>query len=163
MKKNNLQSGFSLIELIIYVALFSVIMGGLLVSVFQITDSTRHNAGKVTAEEELNFISKKIEFALSDMNSINSPTSGTSGTLNVDKTGYLNNPVIIKLETDGRIYYCEGTCGNSGHYSLLSSLNTKVDALVFEFIPESPTNKKGIRATLTLGGQTNIITKYFQN
>ena len=47
--------GFTLIETIIYLALFSIIIGGGMVSAYQIIQSTNASHEKITVQEETGF------------------------------------------------------------------------------------------------------------
>ena len=71
------QSGFTLIETIIYIALFSLIMSGAVVGMYTLFESTAHNNSEAQLEEEGNYLSQKIDWYLSQVKTIQSPpTSG---------------------------------------------------------------------------------------
>ncbi len=92
-----LYSGFTLIETIIYISLFSIIMTGVLVSVYGLISSNSKNMTKAMVVEEGIFILGKIDWVLSGAENINLPT--TSGNiLSVTKSNdWIDNPVIIKV------------------------------------------------------------------
>jgi prepilin-type N-terminal cleavage/methylation domain-containing protein len=59
--KNN---GFTLLETIIYIALFGIIMSGAVVTTYQLLESGRHNQIAIFTQEEGMFLSRKITWAL---------------------------------------------------------------------------------------------------
>lgn len=69
MKKYS--KGFTLIEVIIYLALFSIIIGGGMIAVYGIIQSTDNGANHIILEEEANFLLRKIDFALTGATNIN--------------------------------------------------------------------------------------------
>lgn len=56
--------GFTLIEVILYIALFSILMGGSVVAAYQLMGSGAHNQSAVLTQEEGTFLSRKINWAL---------------------------------------------------------------------------------------------------
>lgn len=68
IKKNK---GFSLIESIIYIALFSIVVGGGMVGVYRVVQSSKSIFEKTIIEQEGNFLLRKINWALNDLQSVN--------------------------------------------------------------------------------------------
>ena len=88
--------GFTLIEIIIYVALLSLTIGFILAGVYQILDSKTGVLARTSVEEEANFLMKKIKWAMTGVDAVNQPTAGaTSTTLSVNKFNFSANPVAI--------------------------------------------------------------------
>jgi prepilin-type N-terminal cleavage/methylation domain-containing protein len=94
--------GFTLIEVVIYLALYAIIMTGALVSMYSIFGSSARNQVKAIVQEEGTFLIGKIDWALSGVHTINEPVvppSPTSGnTLSVTKwdTSF-GNPIVITV------------------------------------------------------------------
>ena len=86
MIKNSQKSrGFTLIEVIIYLALFSIIIGGGMVATYHILQSTDAGTNHVILEEEANFLLRKIDWALTGSTLVAVPTSSTlQSTKNID-------------------------------------------------------------------------------
>jgi prepilin-type N-terminal cleavage/methylation domain-containing protein len=147
--------GFTLIEIIIYTALFSIMMGGLVVTVFELMQNSEKLSGNDTAQEEINFVLKKMDWALSDASDINSPQSGTSEVLSVNKTNFTNNPIVFDLNTSNSNYHYIEFCLKSTNCNPLTTQNVKVENLSFEYLP-----KAGIKSTITLNGETISTVKY---
>lgn len=65
------QSGMTLIEIVIYSALFSIIIGGGMIATYEIISSTDNGANRVVLQEEANFLLRKISWALTGATNIN--------------------------------------------------------------------------------------------
>jgi prepilin-type N-terminal cleavage/methylation domain-containing protein len=68
--------GFTLLEVLIYIALFGVLMGGAVVSTYQLLEGGQAHQARVTAQEEGGFISRKLNWALGGASSV-SVSGGT--------------------------------------------------------------------------------------
>ena len=85
------QKGFTLIEILLYLGLFSIVIGGGMVAVYQIIQSTNATNDKVVIQEDADFLLRKLDWALtgarpSDISSVTS-TSITIGTLTFSLSG----------------------------------------------------------------------------
>src|SRR3989338_8659804 len=91
-------AGFTLIEVVVYLGLFSIIIGGGVASAYAVIESSARNETKAMMQEEGDFLIGKINWALSGASAVNSPPSdGTPGTkLNTNK--YDGTTVQIKLD-----------------------------------------------------------------
>ncbi len=152
--------GFTLIEMIVYMALFSIMMGGLIVTVHQLYQSIGSMNSKVMEQEEINFVIKKIDWVLTGVSSINAPLSGTSPTLNINKTGFIQNPIIIKFNSVRKDI--EIQTGASNPFFPLTTKNVKVTSLQFQYLPAVGTAPAGITATIIINGTVATITKYLR-
>lgn len=140
MSINN--KGFVLIEMIIYTALFSIMMGGLVVVAYQLSENTSDVESKISAQEEINFVSKKLDWIFTGVRDI----TLSGNTLEVIKGGD-----IFKLRLDG----------TDGKIKLddedLTTENVKVNAFSFVILGGTP---EGVEITLTIDGVTNVFNKY---
>lgn len=125
--------GFTLIETIVYLALFSILMGGAVVAAFNIFEGAGRQATRTMLEEEGNFLIAKINWAVSGAQSVNEPGSYGSK-LSVNKVTSLNSagqPVVtavtISLPEPGDVLIENGT---SGPYAL-NNANVSVARLGF--------------------------------
>lgn len=121
---------FTLIEIIIYVALLSLTIGFILVGVYQIIDSRTSVLARTSVEEEANFLIKKIKWALANVDAINQPTAGaTSTTLSVNKFNFPTNPIAISRSgSDMNISYSDNPA------TILNSEDIAIKDLIFENI-----------------------------
>ncbi len=62
--------GFTLLETLIYIALFGVLMSGALVTVYELLLSSEHNQSLIAIQEEGTFINRKLSWALSGATSV---------------------------------------------------------------------------------------------
>ena len=99
--------GFTLIETIVYLALFGLLMSGVIVTTYNLFESAARTQTEAMLSDEGNFIIGKIQWALSGTQSINSPGIGAYGSqLSVNKvTGVDNagNPIVtaVTIGTSG--------------------------------------------------------------
>jgi prepilin-type N-terminal cleavage/methylation domain-containing protein len=66
--KNN---GFTLIETMIYIALFGLIMSGAVVTAYQLLEGGRRNQAAISIQEEGTFLTRKINWALVGASEVN--------------------------------------------------------------------------------------------
>ncbi len=159
MKKKH--HGFTLIEVILYIALFSFLMGAAFVAAYQILDNSDELSVKNTTQKEGSFVLRKIDWVLTGVQTITTPTSGSTNNLRLTKYG--GSTVEICLNAN-KVKIREGSfgaCSNS-NYLALTTDNVSVSALTFELIDASGTGPKGIKATVTIDGTNFITTKYLR-
>jgi prepilin-type N-terminal cleavage/methylation domain-containing protein len=138
MKTRTSQSGFTIIELIIYLALFAIIIGGALVGVYNLTEGSDRNQANIVIYEEGSFIGKKIENALNGADNIIQPAVGVPGTvLQVSKSGVVTE---IGLTT-GNIYQKTGSN---------PSITLDTDAITVSNLTFTNLSGQGIKANYTL-------------
>ncbi len=139
--KNIKQSGFTLIETLIYLALFGMIFSGVIVCVFNILESSGRNQAKVMLQEDGNFIAAKINWALSQAQNITIPTAGdlqlatASGTLEFKPEVGVQNLLLLR---------------NSNPGLKLNNSNEKVPVLFFVKIEASGDRPAGVNYGFTL-------------
>ena len=154
--------GFILIELIIYIGLFSLIMGSLAVSVYQLTSSAENSSARADTQAELNFILNKIDWFFSAMENIESPLSGESRTLRLKKYGSAN-VWALRLNDNDIVEICVDlpTCASSSNFYPLS--HTPAEDMSFEYIAPTQNAPAGIKTTLVFGNMPIIFNKYLRN
>ena len=72
-----MNKGFTLLETIIYLALFSVLMSGALVAVYSLLQSSTQNLAAISIQEEGMFINRKLSWALGGATIVTIPDSHT--------------------------------------------------------------------------------------
>lgn len=152
------QGGFTLIETVIYIALFLIVIGGGMVGAYGIIQGTDRTSSKTILEQDANFIMRKIDWALTGLDTINS--SGAS--LNVTKTGFSSNPIIFTLVgTDFKI------SRGANDATTLNNSRIKISNLLFTKVTTG--DKDGIQVTFTATttdgklSQKFSITKYIRH
>lgn len=142
MRNVNLQSGVTLIEVLIYITILGFIMTGALMSVYQILSGSDSLAHKNITEDEAGFIIAKISWALNDVSTINIPSAPntSSGTLMVTKDSQTiefalsGNDITVKKGSSAAI--------------VINSDRVEMASLSFDFIQNTGTSiAKSIRAS----------------
>jgi prepilin-type N-terminal cleavage/methylation domain-containing protein len=150
MKK---QKGFTLIETVVYIALFAILMGGAVAVAYTVFESAGHNQGKETMQQEGDFLIGKIEWALSSVQTITLPlldfaTQTQSSILQVTKYDGSNVTVSLngnnmQLQKDADIFS-------------LNNSNVEVSNLIFtrEAASGGGINPESVSASFTLTTRT---------
>lgn len=122
------QRGFTLIEALIYIALFALIIGGGLIAAYQLIEGTARIENKTITEAEANFLLRKFDWALNS-GVVMLPVQGDSGnTLNVWNGGNL-----FEFTLDGDVVTIENL-SNADPFLPLSSGRVVVSDLEFEHV-----------------------------
>ena len=147
-QKKNSESGFTLVELLIYAVVFTVAAGlltGILVSISGV--QTKENAAfEVT--RQLQFVTQRIQYAVRDSSIVDAVYEGSSPavpcssfcTVRLRVEDNTLDPTIISSDANG-VYIQEG----AGTRTPLTSTNIKVGSLKF-----SKTDNPGGLSTLTV-------------
>lgn len=140
-KSNNCNKGVTLIELVLYIALFSIIIGGAMVTVFQIVGSSNKLQSKVVLQEESNFLLRKINWALNGATSF-PVTCGSTPISSLTITNSHTSPANPKFDL------------NNGYLRLnennLNSENVKVSNLSFVCTSAVGLKPASLKASFTL-------------
>jgi len=132
---SNRQKGFLLIEIIIYFALFSLIVAVSVVSTFSLLGSREKMRETSLIEEEAAFILAKIDWALSNSIIIEPELGQSDGKLVVRKMDFPDNPIIFE-ERDGNIFYETANISEPLSNSYLKVGNLNFDYRLFsESVP----------------------------
>ncbi len=145
--KNN--QGFTLIEVIIYIALFSLLIGTAFVTAFQLMDGSGKLSTRNTVQEEGNFVLRKINWALTGVSSV---PYIVSNVLYVPKYG----GKIIRIQHTGKLEISED---NGLSFFSITTDNVSVDSLNFQSIMNPG---PGVTATFVINGVTFTTTKYLR-
>jgi len=137
--------GFTLIEVIIYTAIFASMIGFLAVSVFQLLDTQKSGQDRISVESETDFLIGKIDWALSGAQSINLPVANTTGTvLSINKINYSDNPIVFDIASGtARI-----TKGASAPIQLTSG-DVSINKFEVNHLPQVANRPEGISIIIT--------------
>lgn len=92
------KGGFTLVETIIYIALFSIMTSFVLAVFYQLIGSYDQNKNRIEVDQEANFLMQKLLWALTGAEIINQPTAGaTSTSLSLSKYTYGQNPIVFDV------------------------------------------------------------------
>ena len=150
---HNTNSGFTLIETLMYVALLGLLMSGTLMAVYQIIESAGSTTQHNTTQEEAHFVLRKLTWALGGVSGVVvSPTGLTA-------TKYDGSVVDIVLQ-DGAILMREGA-GNT--FLPLTTSNVSVTSLRGTAIPHSGAAPPGVEVSFVIDGKSFTTTSYVRN
>lgn len=151
--------GFTLIEVIIYITLFSLILGSAFVIAYQLIEGSSKLSTKSTVQAEGNFVLRKLNWALTGLDPDSAPVisgSACSQTLSVDKTDPSVDTVDIRLNEIDGVKYIEIQENEEG-FNPITTINVLVSCLKFSPISGTPA---GITASFEINGSPFSITKY---
>ncbi len=77
----NIKSGFTLIEVVIYIALFGILFGGAIVASYNVIESSGRNQSRAQLQAEGEFLLAKIGYVLSGVQNISMPSVGITGSI----------------------------------------------------------------------------------
>lgn len=90
--------GFTLIEILIYSVIVTMILTFMLLAAYQIIDNRSRLEDWLAIEENQRFLLQKLDWILGSNQSINTPVNGANGnTLSVNKLNFSGNPLVIDL------------------------------------------------------------------
>ncbi|MEN9614111.1 MAG: hypothetical protein RLZZ347_418 [Candidatus Parcubacteria bacterium] len=90
--------GFTLVEVVIYIALFGILMVGAVVATYQLLQGGAHNETALAVQEEGMFLVRKINWALTSVSSVSVSPDGTILTISkIPSADFLStdNPLLI--------------------------------------------------------------------
>ncbi len=137
MKLNKIQQGFTIVEMLIYVGIFSVVAGAL-IAFIQITSQSRiNNQVVLDVNDQSVFILKIITQDLRNASAINLPaTSTSSNLLSINTAQASTSPTIFSISS-GIVYRTQG----NGQPIALN--NNKIQISNLEFLNLSKSGTPG--------------------
>jgi hypothetical protein len=151
--------GFTLMETLIYIALFTLIIFSGFVTAFELLKGSETLSAKKVLIEESSFLKQKLERALSDVGVLSLPSLGVPNTDTLSLTNTDGDLLDIRLNA-GKVEIRHG--GVQHEYLPLNTDNTSATALNFEYVPEVGASPAGVRVTFTLNGVSFSTTKYLK-
>jgi len=146
------QQGFTLIEILVYLALFTILVGGAVLAAYNVIESNGRNQTLAILQQESNFLTGKVNWALTGISGVNSPLNNSTGSrLSVTKTDVTIGAVDIDLSTSP-VTDMELSRGAAPAQPLNSS-NVAVSNLLFDHQTEV-SGAEWVKATFTLSAKT---------
>ena len=152
MRKIKHNAGFTLIETMLYIALFAIIIGGAIVTAYSIIESGGKNEAKFQVQEEANFLLRKINWALTGADSLS--TTASPPTLTVHKGV---TTLVFSLNVASASLQLKT---NAAAPVPLSSRNVVIASLSFQ--PSTIGTLNAVRSTFTVNGEKFETTKYLR-
>ena len=142
------RSGFTLIETLVYLGLFSILIGGALAAAFGIFESNSRNQTKAIVQAEGQFLAAKIDWALSSVQSVDSPPDGTPGAL-LQVTKYGGE--TIKVSISGPDVEIQRGVASP---KVLNNSNVEITNLLFTHENQGAGNPESVEASFTVSART---------
>jgi Tfp pilus assembly protein PilE len=132
-------SGFTLIETLVYLGLFALIMGGLVMAAYMLFETSDRNQTKAMMQEEENYLLGKINWALSGASSVSVPATNFLSVTKYDGTN-------VTITTSSGDMTFNG--------ALLNNSNVTIGNLVFIHTYLGGTNPDSVEAGFTISAKT---------
>ncbi len=139
----NQERGFTILETVIYIGLFSILMTGVLVTVYELIEGGTQNREAVAIQSEGTFINRKISWALSGATAIDVSSSTILTITRPDLGG--QSPLRI-TENGGQMLISRG----GGATIPLTTAEFKVENTSFSMIPSVAGLPDGILVHYTI-------------
>ena len=138
--------GFTLIETVVYLGLFAIIMGGAVVTSYDVFESSGRNQTRALLEVEGGFLVAKIGWAVSGAQAVNLPAVGTIGSLlSVTKWDVSIGTVTVGLSGNDMII------ARSGNPSqVLNNTNVVVENLLFTHAYGGGVNPESVQVSFRI-------------
>ncbi len=153
--------GFTLIEAVIYIALLSFLMVGAVATSYQLVGSSTSLSAKNTTGGEGEFVLHKLDWALSGVRTISTPSSWSNALrlsrydgVTVDMC--LNNQAIWMRENQ-----TGGICADTS-YTAITTSNVTASSLSFHYVPASGGAPAGLEASTTINGMVFYTKRYIR-
>lgn len=145
MENKTRQSGFTLIEVIIYLALLAMMFSGAVACVYGVVETSEANSVRAAAQEEGDFLLAKIDWAMTG--AVLATVNDSSASLAVSRSG---DPASVFFDASGD--YLEIKI-NGGAPEPLNGSGTRVRNLVFADFGHD-TAAESVTASFTLLAKT---------
>ncbi len=145
MKYSLSKKGFTILETVIYIALFSILMTGILVTVYELLAGGAQNRESVAIQEEGTFVNRKIGWALGGATALSVPNTKTLVITRPDLGG--QSPLTIS-EGGGQILISRGSVAPT---PLTTAEFTVADGHI-SLIPASGGGPMGVSVHYTIEG-----------
>lgn len=143
------QRGFTLLELLLYVAISAIIMSGIVTLLILLMNSRVKNQTVTEVESQGAFIMQELGASIRNSAAITAPAAGASATsLTLDTRDDTKDPVIYSL-TSGVVSVTEGS-GPKPTVTPLNSSAVTVSGLSFQNLSLAGTTSQVIRVTFTV-------------
>ena len=162
MKKINLQSGYSIVEIIIYIAVFAVLTTVVMNSFIVLTSFYNQNRTHHDLLENGNSVMERLSREIRTANNIRTGTStlgSNPGVLDLDSVDSSNNTQTVKFSTTNGAL---NLAVNGTSVGNLLGPNIQVTSLVFRKI--TTTNSTAVKIEMTLKDTkdaTNLVENFY--
>lgn len=144
-------TGFTLIEILIYIGLFTIMMGSGVIAAFYVIDSSEKTNRALAAETEAQFLIQKITWLLNETSIIHSPAPGTASTV-------LSADTYTVDAVSGRARIAESETPALD----ITERGVRVDNMIFTHLPATPFRSPLLQINFQIDGNNFTATKYLR-
>jgi type II secretory pathway pseudopilin PulG len=141
-RENKRSQGFTYIELILYIAILTIIMSSLIPFAWNIIEGGAKNTTEQEVFANARYISERIKYEIRNASGINSVSTNQISLSSADSA---SNPTIISLSS-GNVMIQKG----AGSAVALNSSDTTISSLTFTNYTSADNKTKNIQFTFTL-------------
>ncbi len=142
MKIKYSDSGFTLIELILYIALVTIILSALVPFAWNSVETGVKSSVRQEVNANVRYISERIKYEIRNSTGINSVTATS---ISLSTSASATNPTVIDL-SGGNILIKQGT----GSTVNLNSANTVINSLIFTNYTSGDNKTKHVQFVMTV-------------
>lgn len=139
----NTSRGFTLIETLVYIALFALIIGGFVAASYMLFETSDRNQTKAMMQQEGNFLIAKVKWSLSGALLVSAPAANTSGA------------TLSLVRSDGSVaVFALASTTMMLNGNALNNTNTVMSKLVFIHASAGSTNPESVETGFTITATT---------
>ena len=150
--------GFTLIETIIYIALFAVLMSGAMMGAYNLLEGGGRNKTAIGIQEEGTFMNRKVNWALTGASAVSASADGTTLTITRPDLG-AQSPLVI-VSNGATMMIARGTSAavtlNSERFAVANPLSGKI----FVVQPAAGGKPPAVTVSFTIRGQPFLFRTY---
>ena len=151
-------TGFTLVEMLVYLALFSLLMSGTVVGSYNLLEGGSRNKIAVGIQEEGTFLNRKINWALTNASAVSVSSGGTRLTITRPDLGS-QSPIVI-IGTGTKITLKRGASApielNSDRYVVTGPANGKL----FSVQPAASGRPPSVTVSFEIHGKSFLFRTY---
>lgn len=147
--QNSKLKGFTLIEMILYIAIVSILLTGLVYFTWDLIYGRVKSYTEQEVNQNIRFASSRIVYELKSAQAINTPSTGTSNTLSLSMSDSARNPTVFDI-VGGRLRIGYGNTGNCPVSNPCYLTSNKVSVSNLNFTNLQQGDSTNIKFTITV-------------
>lgn len=158
MKNTMHNRGFTLMETLIYIALFSILMSGAMIAAYNLLEGGGRNKLAIGTQEEGTFIDRKINWALTGASTVSASADGTTLTITRPDLG-AQSPLVI-LGNGTTMTIARGASAAVGLNSDRFAITNPASGKIFVIQPGSGGKPPAVTISFQIQGKPFIFRTY---
>lgn len=148
MTTSPLKRGFTLIEAIIYLALFTILIGGSVIAAWSLFDAATRSGTRTMLSEETDFLLSKVDWALASAKEVTVPGPGASASSLTVAKWTSGTPVVVSWSSGDKDLFLDG--------DRLNNTNVEIEEATFRHVIDAGagTSPEYVEAVLRTSART---------